>query len=157
MPGIYVSAVFPKYRKMFGMAPESGAFLYMLWERVVKMKKESGFLLVELLVTLALLVLLVPPLLGLMQLGINTLYRAKRQTKALYLAVECLENLRTQHLCTLESTGDGPVADFPEYFSEVQVKELEQSQSNLPLKEICVQVRAESGPSIRLVTWQTWR
>ena len=36
--------------------------------------------------------------------GINMLYRAKRQTKALYLAVECLENLRTQHLCTLEST-----------------------------------------------------
>jgi len=122
------------------------------------MKKENGFLLVELLITLALLTILLPPLLGLLQTGTKLLSGAKQQTKALYLAVECLENIRTQHFCNLKGMHAQPVDDFPEYLYAVQVKELEQIAGNLPLKEICVEVYIlDSHRKIRLITWQTWR
>ncbi|MCR3921840.1 MAG: prepilin-type N-terminal cleavage/methylation domain-containing protein, partial [Firmicutes bacterium] len=66
-------------------------------------KEEQGFLLLELLVTLALFAILAPTLLGLLLLGSQTLATAYRQTVAINLAREALELGRGAGFCATEN------------------------------------------------------
>lgn len=63
---------------------------------------EKGFLLVELLVSLAVLAVLTAPLLTLAVLGARVQAQARRHTAAVYLARETLESVRSRGYCSAE-------------------------------------------------------
>ena len=75
--------------------------------------KKKGFLLLELLVTLALLALLAPPLLNLVLMGGKILSTAYRQTVAVNLAREALEWQRSIGYCGLADNFEAEVMGFP--------------------------------------------
>ena len=124
------------------------------------MKKEKGFLLLELLVVLALLALLAPPLLGLLLMGAEGMLLAGRQTVAANLAVEGLEVACSRHFCDISRTGEAEVDGFAGYVRSVKVSEVTAAAGALPLKAVTVTVSWQQGArrqSVKLLTWQAWR
>ncbi|HZK25841.1 MAG TPA: prepilin-type N-terminal cleavage/methylation domain-containing protein [Oscillospiraceae bacterium] len=123
-------------------------------------KKSRGFLLVELLVTLALLAMVAPPLLNLVLLGGQTLTIAYRQTVAINLAREALEWQRSAGFCGSENWLEEEVIGFREFSRELKVTRLPLTEPAWPLKAICVTVSWQEGSrrqKVQVVTWQTWR
>jgi type II secretory pathway pseudopilin PulG len=93
----------------------------------------------ELLVSLAVLVVVATPLLGLVTLGAQTQLRARRYTAAVYLAREALETARSQGYCGVsEQTGE-PVAGSSEFVYDVAVS-APVNWGELDLKEVRVTV-----------------
>jgi len=123
------------------------------------MRKESGFLLLELLVVLALLALLAPPLTALLLAGREGLLLAGRRTVAATLAIEGLE-MACCHFCEISSAGEAEVDGFAGYTRAVEVRDVAAAAGVLPLKEVNVTVSWQQGvrrQSVQLLTWRTWR
>lgn len=124
------------------------------------MKNEKGFLLLELLVVLALLALLAPPLTGLLFVGWEGLLLAGRRTVAANLAVEGLEVACSRHFCEINSTEETEVDGFTGYVRTVEVREIPATAGTLPLKAVSVTVSWQQGArrqSVLLLAWQAWR
>lgn len=114
----------------------------------------------ELLVTLALLALLAPPLLNLVLMGGKILSTAYRQTVAVNLAREALEWQRSIGYCGLADNFEAEVMGFPDYSRRLEVAVLPTAEPAWPLKTVRVTVSWQEGAQeqkVQLVTWQAWR
>lgn len=88
------------------------------------MHKERGFLLMDLLVGMAVLAVVLPPLLGVFLSGSEILYRARRQTTAVYLAREALEEAVGAGYGAAAARPRAEVAGFAGFWRKLEVKPL---------------------------------
>ncbi|NLZ93226.1 MAG: hypothetical protein GX922_04305 [Firmicutes bacterium] len=118
-------------------------------------KRENGFLLLELLVTLALLAILLPPLLNVILTGTQILATAREQTIAVYLAREALEQLRSNSAELWEGQAE-EVEGFAGFRRQVEITTLKVGEAVQPLRQVLVRVSWEEGEKeLTLVTWQS--
>jgi type II secretory pathway pseudopilin PulG len=125
---------------------------------VMDKKKTAGFLLIELLLALALLLLLVPVFFGVMAAGLKALSLSEKKTVALYLAREGLEEVKEKGFYHPVPSGKQPVEGFAGFAREVAVKEVAAGEGMQPLREIRVTVFIEEyAAEISLVSRQVRR
>lgn len=101
------------------------------------MRNESGYLLMEVLVALAVLAIVVGPLLGLFSVGSETLAWSRRHTVAVYLAKEAVEDVKRGGFCAAVTCDWGNVDGFGGFERRVEVMEYIDGRE---LKKITVRV-----------------
>ncbi|MBS4007807.1 MAG: hypothetical protein KGZ45_05210 [Clostridium sp.] len=84
-------------------------------------KEEAGFLLLELIVALAVLLLVSVPMLGLLAMAAETQERARRHTAAAFLAREVMETVRNQGYYRAESMASEPLSGGGKFLTTVNV------------------------------------
>lgn len=115
-------------------------------------KKEQGFLLLELLVALALLLLVIVPLLELLVMAADTQARARRHTAAAFLARESMETVRSLGYNQAERVE--PLRRRGEFLQEVDVSAL--MQGTVSLKRIVVTVSWQERQKVQKVKLVTY-
>lgn len=111
------------------------------------------------MVTLVILAVMAPPLLGFLLLGADSLARARMETVAVYLAREALDEVRAGGYCAAAGAAEEEVDGFAGYWRRVDVTPRHDTGVG-PLKDVRVRVRWETGgrrQEVELVTWMTWR